>query len=156
MNTLDINNISKEAISRLNKIRTEKRISFAEIARKTGNAESSIKRVLSNDSKNVSVAMLLGIGRALDVEVSDIFKDCEITAVVVAKEKEAETAAAAAETAERIATEQPAAAHGCHDCQLLAFYKRELEAREAWIERLIELSHGSNCCKPHTKKKVIK
>lgn len=156
MNTCEINNIIKSAIDRLNTIRTEKHISFAEIARKTGNAESSIKRVLSGDSKNASVAMLLGIGRALNVEMSDIFKDSEIAAVVRAKENEAATAAVVAETVERIAVaNEPANTHGCENCQLLEFYKKQLEAREAWIERLIELSHGNNYHN-HRQKRNIK
>ena len=146
MNTLDIDNITKSAIDRLNKIRTDKRISIAEIARKMGKAESSVKRVLSGDSKNSSVAMLLGIGIALEVEVSDIFKDSEIVAVVNAKENEADTAVVVAETAKRIAL-----AGGqvntlkCDNCQLLAFYKKELEAREAWINKLIEMSYNHSC-----------
>ena len=146
MNTNDINVIIKTAIDRLNKIRADKHISWAEIARKTGNAESSVKRALSEDSKNVSVAMLLGIGRALEVDVSDIFKDSEIVAVVKAKENEADTAAVVAETAERIAL-----AGGqtnplnCDNCQLLAFYQKQLEAREAWINKLIEMSYNHPC-----------
>ena len=153
MNTSDINSITNSAIDRLNKIRTDKHISLAEIARKTGNAESSVKRVLSGDSKNVSVAMLLGIGRALDVEVSDIFKDSEIVAVVKAKENEAATAVVVAETAERIATAgEQSNTLNCENCQLLAFYKKELEAREAWINRLIELSQN-NCCIQSRRKK---
>lgn len=154
MNTLDIDNITKSAIDRLNKIRTDKRISIAEIARKMGKAESSVKRVLSGDSKNSSVAMLLGIGIALDVEVSDIFKDSEIVAVVNAKENEAATAVVVAETAERIATAgEQTNPLNCENCQLLSFYKRELEAREAWIERLIMLTRENKCCKTHHNKK---
>ena len=146
MNTLDIDNITKSAIDRLNKIRTDKRISIAEIARKMGKAESSVKRVLSGDSKNSSVAMLLGIGIALEVAVSDIFKDSEIVAVVNAKENEAATAVVVAETAERIATAgEQSNTLNCEKCQLLAFYKKELEAREAWINKLIEMSYDHPC-----------
>jgi transcriptional regulator with XRE-family HTH domain len=155
MNTLDIDNITKSAIDRLNKIRTDKHISIAEIARKMGKAESSVKRVLSGDSKNSSVAMLLGIGIALEVEVSDIFKDSEIVAVVNAKENEVATAVAVAETAERIAVaNDPANTHVCENCQLLEFYKKQLEAREAWIERLIELSHGNNYHNHRSKRNI--
>ena len=152
MNTLDIDNITKSAIDRLNKIRTDKHISIAEIARKMGKAESSVKRVLSGDSKNSSVAMLLGIGIALEVEVSDIFKDSEIVAVVNAKENEAATAVVVAETAERIATAgEQANTINCDNCQFLAFYKKELEAREAWINKLIEMSYNHPC--KHKKQK---
>lgn len=153
MNTYDINAITKSAIDRLNSIRTEKHISIAEIARKTGSAESSVKRVLAGDSKNVSVAMLLGIGRALDVAVADIFKDSELAAVVKATEAEAEKAVVVAETAERIASAaEPIMAHNCENCQLIEFYKKQIEAREAWIERLIELSQGNKC--HHNYKKI--
>ena len=142
MNNQDINNIITSAINRLNKIRTDKHISFAEIARKTGNAESSVKRVLTGDSKNASVAMLLGIGCALNLEVSDIFHSSELAAVARAKENEVATAVAVAETAERIATaNEVSPPHTCENCERLEFYKNELKAREAWIEKLILLSY---------------
>ena len=135
MITVDANNIINVVIERLNNVRKDKKVSMAEIARKTGYAESSLQRVFSGESKNVSLAIIFAITRALEVDISDIFKDSELTQIVTAKEKEAERAHEEAEVVKDMVAGESRPMNNCKDCELVKLYREQIKSKDKWILR---------------------
>lgn len=135
MITVDANNIINVVIERLNNVRKDKKVSMAEIARKTGYAESSLQRVFSGESKNVSLAIIFAITRALEADISDIFKDSELSQVVTAKEKEAEKAYNEVEVVKDIVNSETRPMNNCKDCEIVKLYKEQVAVKDKWILR---------------------